>query len=202
MENLYFDKRDLKHCGNNVIIGKAVRIRKPQEVVIGDNVIIDDFNYIPCGMDIGSYTHISASCTFVGGQGFVKIGSFVDFAPGCKIVTSSNDYKGGGLVGPCIPVEFAGETITSPILIEDFVLLGCNTVVLPGSVMPEGMSTGAFTLVNGINYKPWYLYVGIPAKELCERDGSRMKNDAKKLLDTHGADMKNKHFSKLHQTAI
>ena len=46
MENLFFDKNDLKKCGTNVIIGKTVRIRYPHLVEIGDNVIIDDFTYI------------------------------------------------------------------------------------------------------------------------------------------------------------
>ena len=45
MENIFFDKSKLKYCGENVIIGKTVRIRKPEEVSIGDGTIIDDFTY-------------------------------------------------------------------------------------------------------------------------------------------------------------
>lgn len=182
MENLFFDKKELKYCGNNVIIGKTVRIRRPQDVIIGDNVIIDDFAYIPCALEIGSYTHIGASCSMIGGSGKITIGSFVNIAPSCQIVTASNDYKGGGLVGPAIPAEFAGEPIIEPVIIGDFVLLACNTTVLPGTVIPEGMSTGAFSLVRKQEYKPWSLYVGIPVKYHCDRDGSEMKTAAKKLI--------------------
>ena len=45
-ENIFFDLSQLKKIGKNVIIGKTVRIRYPELVEIGDNVIIDDFTYI------------------------------------------------------------------------------------------------------------------------------------------------------------
>lgn len=182
MENLFFDKKELKYCGNHVIIGKTVRIRKPHEVIIGDNVIIDDFTYIPCGMEVGSYTHIGANCSFIGGPGKVLIGSFVNIAPSCQIVTGSNDYYGGGLAGPAIPREYAGETQIEPVNIGDFVLLACNTTVLPGAVLPEGMATGAFTLVKGKGLMPWTLYAGVPCKVLGKRDGTQMKKAAENLL--------------------
>ena len=56
MENIFFDKKDLLNCGENVIIGKTVRIRSPEKVSIGDNSIIDDFTYISGSIEIGQYT--------------------------------------------------------------------------------------------------------------------------------------------------
>ena len=47
MDNIFFDKKLLKKCGDNVIIGKTVRIRYPHLVETGDNVIIDDGNKLP-----------------------------------------------------------------------------------------------------------------------------------------------------------
>ena len=44
-DNIFFNRADLKHCGSNVIIGKTARIRYPELVSIGDNVIIDDVRY-------------------------------------------------------------------------------------------------------------------------------------------------------------
>ncbi len=182
MSNLFFDKKDLKSCGENVIIGKTVRIRKPHLVSLGDNVIIDDFTYIPCELDVGSYTHIGANNSFIGGPGKIKIGSFVNIAPSCQLVTGTNDYSGGGLVGPTIPEDYSGEAIVAPVEIGDFALLACQTIVLPGVVIPEGMSTGAFTLVKDLKYNPWTLYAGIPAKEIRGRDGSIMLEQANRLL--------------------
>lgn len=183
MDNLFFDKKDLKYCGQNVIIGKTVRIRKPHLVSLGDNVIIDDFTYIPCGLEVGNYSHIGASNSFIGGQGFVSIGSFVNIAPSCQIVTGTNDYRGGGLVGPAIPKEFSGEPIIDPIIIGDFALLACQTIVMPGCILPEGLATGAFSLVKNIKYESWRLYAGIPCKEIGIRDGELMKRQAKLLVE-------------------
>ena len=60
MNNIYFDLNDLKKCGKNVIIGKTARIRYPELVSIGDNVIIDDFCYISTELQIKSNVHISS----------------------------------------------------------------------------------------------------------------------------------------------
>jgi galactoside O-acetyltransferase len=187
MENIFFDISELKHCGKNVIIGKTVRIRKPHLVSIGDNSIIDDFTYIPCAMDIGSYSHIGANCSFIGGPGFVRIGSFVNIAPGCQIVTGTNDYRGGGLVGPTIPEEFAGAAVIEPVFIGDHCLLACQTIVLPGCSLPEGMATGAMTLLKKNEYSPWFLYAGIPGRKIGERDGRAILKSAKQLLDSNMA---------------
>jgi len=186
MDNIFFDKKDLKYCGENVIIGKTVRIRKPHLVSIGDNVIIDDFTYIPCKLEIGDYTHIGANTSFIGGPGAVAIGSFVNIAPSCQIVTGTNDYWGGGLTGPAIPDEFSGQSIIEPIEIRDFALLACQTIVLPGVIIQKGMATGALTLLKKQQYKEWSLYAGNPCRELGKRDGSIMAEQAGKLKKERG----------------
>jgi galactoside O-acetyltransferase len=183
MENLFFNKRDLKYCGQNVIIGKTVRIRKPHLVSIGDNVIIDDFTYIACELEIDSYTHISANTDFIGGAGKVTIGKFTGISAGCKIVTGTSNYLGGELSLATLPPEFSTGSIIEPIIISDFVLLGCNTVVLPGVTIPEGMATGALSLVSKKKYNPWSLYIGTPCSFHRERDEATIRTTAKKILN-------------------
>ena len=63
LDNMFFKIKDLKYCGENVIIGKTVRIRNPELVSIGNNVIIDDYTYISGKVEIGQYVHIAASCS-------------------------------------------------------------------------------------------------------------------------------------------
>ena len=43
MDNIFFDLKRLKYLGVGAIIGKAVRIRRPELCIIGDYKIIDDF---------------------------------------------------------------------------------------------------------------------------------------------------------------
>jgi acetyltransferase-like isoleucine patch superfamily enzyme len=184
MENLFFDISKLKKLGKNSIIGKTVRIRRPELVEIGRNSIIDDFAYISCQLTMGDFTHISAGCHMIGGpKAKVTIGNFVNIAPNCNIVAGQNDYRGGELVGPPIPEGYGGESDIAPIKIDDHVLLGCNVVVLPGVHLPEGVSVGAFSLLKKGEYKPWTLYAGIPAKELGKRDGTLIKKQAEKLME-------------------
>jgi galactoside O-acetyltransferase len=187
MDNLFFDKKDLKYCGQNVIIGKTVRIRKPHLVSIGDNVIIDDFTYIACELEIDSYAHVSANTDFIGGAGKVVIGKFAGVSAGCKIVTGTSDYLGGELSLPTLPSEFSEGSIIEPVIISDFALLGCNTVVLPGVIIPEGMATGALSLVLKRKYNSWSLYIGRPCKFYYKRDKTAIEKKAKEILNYYSA---------------
>lgn len=182
MKNIFFDPADLKYVGKNVIIGKTVRIRYPELVSISDNSIIDDFTYISTALDMGSFSHIGPGCSILGGKkAKLTISDFVNIAPSCQIVSGSNDYTGGGLVGPAIPKPYCGKAQIEEITLKNHCLLGAQTVVLPGVNMPEGMATGAFTLVKKAKYKNWTVYVGIPCKELCKRDGSDIIAQSEKL---------------------
>jgi acetyltransferase-like isoleucine patch superfamily enzyme len=178
-ENIFFDTSELKYLGKGAIIGKTVRIRKPELVSVGDYSIIDDFTYIPCELIVGKYTHIGANTTFIGGSGKVTIGSFVNIAPGSQIITGSNHFTSGGLVSPTIPIQNINDTILEPIIINDHALLGVQCVIFPGVNIPEGASFGAMTMIKNRKYNPWTTYVGMPLRELgmpLREFGSREKD--------------------------
>lgn len=136
---------------------------------------------------MGDYCHISANCTFLGGSGTVTIGNFVNIAPGCRIVCASHDYLYGGLSGPTIPDEYKGNSISEDIVLSDHVLIGANSVVLPGVELPEGVAVGALSLVKKGIYHPWSIYAGIPARRIGPRYGKDILESAKRLLDEHNA---------------
>ena len=182
-DNIFCDLNRLAGLGKKAIIGKTVRFRKPERVTVGDWSIVDDFTYVSCGLTVGQYTHIGAGGVLIGGEAHIRIGHFVNIAPGCRLMAASNDFTGGGLVGPAIPPEYADHSIVADIEIADHVLLGTGTVVLPGVKIPEGVATGAMTLITPHTpLKPWTLYVGTPARPLQPRDGTRMLEMAAKLL--------------------
>lgn len=173
---------DLAFLGQGAIVGKAVRIRRPSETSIGDGSIIDDFTYISCRLTVGRYSHISAGAVINGGKARVTIGDFVNLAPGCRLIAASNDFTGGDLVGAGIPADFAGAAVVGDIKLGDHVLLGTGTVVLPGVYIPEGVSTGAMTLITPkTELDPWTLYVGTPARALKKRDPTKILAQARKL---------------------
>ncbi len=104
-KNIFFDKKELKYCGKNVIIGKTTRIRQPELVSIGDGSIIDDFCYISGELEIGSYVHIGASCTLQASKGRIMIADFSGISSGTRIFAASSDYINLSFDMPTVPQE-------------------------------------------------------------------------------------------------
>jgi len=172
MDNIFFDISKLKHLGNNVIIGKTVRIRQPENVSIGDNTIIDDFTYISSKLEIGSNCHIASNVSISGGKGKLKIGNFSTISNGCSIHCASSDYRYCSMDLPSIPESerFGGEI--EDIDIEDYAIIGAHSCILQGSHIPEGCAFGAYTLIKKTNnLLPYHLYVGHNCRDLGYRKG-------------------------------
>jgi acetyltransferase-like isoleucine patch superfamily enzyme len=172
MDNIFFDIDRLKNIGKNVIIGKTARIRYPELVSIGDNVIIDDFCYISTNLTIKSYVHISSGCKIIGGQkSNVVFNDFSTLSPNVVIAAGSDDYI-SGIATPLVSEKYKGNVQASEIIIGRHSIIGSNSVILPGVSIGEGASLGALSLANK-DLKEWYLHVGIPAKKIKKR----MKNE-------------------------
>jgi|ERR1035437_48920 galactoside O-acetyltransferase len=158
MDNIFFDIKQLKHCGKNVIIGKTVRIRNPELVEIGDNVIIDDFTFISGNLSIGNYVHIGANCTLQASSGKISIGNHCGISSGSRLFAASSDYINPNYDMPCYPNEIRQGGIISEINISNYCLIGANGVVLPGVSIPEGVAFGAGLIIQDMDYLPWRLY--------------------------------------------
>lgn len=168
-ENIFFDLSRLKKIGKNVIIGKTVRIRYPELVEIGDNVIIDDFSYISTALKIDSYVHISAGAKIIGGQNCtVSFGSFSTLAPQVVLSAGSDDYH-SGIATPMVPQEYKGNVEYGDIEIGRHCIIGSGTIVLPKVKIFDGACLGALSLAKK-DLEAWTLYAGVPAKELKKRD--------------------------------
>ena len=181
MSNIFFDLKDLKRCGSNVIIGKTVRIRYPELVEIGDNVIIDDFTYISTALKIHSNVHISSGCKIIGGKkSFVEMQEFSTLAPNVVLSAGSDDYI-GGIATPMVPMQFKGNVEIGKIILSKHCIVGSGSVVLPNVVFNEGACIGALSLAKE-NLASWFLYAGIPAKKIKERKKDVILNFEKQLL--------------------
>ncbi|MDN5051242.1 acyltransferase [Aliarcobacter butzleri] len=155
-DNIFFDISKLKSCGKNVIIGKTVRIRNPEKVSIGNNVIIDDFTYISGEVEIGDYVHVGASSTLSASKSKITMKEFSGISSGCRVYAGSSNYIKGCLDLPTIPEEFSFGSIFEEVCLNRFVLIGANTVILPGTNLPEGIACGAnLVLKKSIEYKEW-----------------------------------------------
>lgn len=179
MENIFFNKKDLKYCGENVIIGKTVRIRKPEECIIGDNTIIDDFAYISCPIEIGKNCHIASHVSISGGLGKLYMGDYSTISNHCSLHCASSDYSEVSLDLPSVPINIQFGGNVGEIKIGKFVTIGAHSCVLPNVNLPEGFACGAYTLLKPSDYLDWSLYVGIPAKFVKNRLGKERVNNLK-----------------------
>jgi len=171
----------IKRFGDNVKISRDAKILNPEQFECVDNVRIDAMAMITGKVSLGSYIHISPFCLLQGSGGGITMKNFTAFSGGVKLYTSNADYsRGGSLTNPTIPKELKrGEN--GPVVLEEHVLIGANSVILPNSVMHEGAIFGALCLIRG-EYAGWNLYGGIPAKRIRDRPKETLLNDAKKIL--------------------
>jgi acetyltransferase-like isoleucine patch superfamily enzyme len=170
MNNIFFDKSKLKFCGNNVIIGKTVRIRKPEEVIIGDNTIIDDFTYISCGMTIGKNCHIASNVSISGGSGHLFMDDYSTISNHSSIHCASSDYRKVSLDIPSVPKkeQYGGEI--GDVYIGKYCVIGAHSCILPNVKLEDGVACGAFSLLKPQIYQEYSLYIGQPAKFYCLRE--------------------------------
>ena len=85
---------------------------------------------------------------------------------------------------PSIPKELQFGAVCGDIVIDDYVLLGANSVVLPGVHLPEGFAAAAHTIIAKKKYEPWVLYGGPRARKLVRREHARAMESGQKLLNT------------------
>jgi acetyltransferase-like isoleucine patch superfamily enzyme len=169
LENIFFSREELKSCGKNVIIGKTVRIRYPELVEIGDNVIIDDFTYISTQLKISNNVHISAGCKIIGGKNsLVTMSEYSTLAPNVVLSAGSDDYL-SGVATPMVDLKYKGNAVIGNIVISKHCIVGAGSVILPNVIMKEGSTLGALSLANK-NLEEYTLNVGIPAKMIKYRN--------------------------------
>lgn len=179
-QNIFFDLKDLKHCGENVIIGKTVRIRQPHLVSIGDGTIIDDFTYISSALELGKYCHVASHVSISGGKGKLTMGSYSTLSNHVSVHCSSSDYKILSMDLPSVPKELHFGGYTENVILGNFVTVGAHSCLLPGSFIPEGCALGAYTMVKKSKLKPYHLYAGNRCVDLGERELSEL-NRMKRL---------------------
>ena len=102
------------------------------------------------------------------------MGEYSTISAGSTIHCASSDYRECSLDLPSVPIEQQFGGVVADIHISDFVTIGAHSCVLPGAVIPEGASFGAYTLIKANNNLfPYHLYVGNTCKDLGERSNKQ-----------------------------
>ncbi len=173
----YYTELDLaelgfKALGKNVLVARDAIFVGVQNISIGSNVRIDsNVTFAASGglLQIGDYVHVGGGC-HVNCSGGVRIGHYVAISQGVKIYSASDDYSGEFMTNPTVPQALRKDQV-GEVNIEDHVIIGSGSVVLPGVRLNKGAAVGALSVVKK-NLEEFRIYAGSPTREV----GIRSRN--------------------------
>ena len=168
----FYDEQELqqigfKSIGKNVLISRKTSIYGAQNITIGNNVRIDDFCVLSGNIKIGNNVHIAVAALLFAGDAGIEMRDFSGLSSRSAIYAVSDDYSGAYMTNPTVPDE-TRNIISGKVVIGKHVVIGTGTTILPGVIVADGCSVGAMSLINK-STEPYKIYVGIPAKAICER---------------------------------
>jgi NAD(P)-dependent dehydrogenase (short-subunit alcohol dehydrogenase family)/acetyltransferase-like isoleucine patch superfamily enzyme len=154
--------------GKNISISKYVNIYNPQNLILHDNIRIDDFTVISCKgtVEIFNYVHIGCHC-LISCSTKIVFGNYTGISSGVKLFGGCDDFSGDFLTNPTVPTKYSNVSC-GDIILENHVLIGANSLVLPNVILKEGTSVAALSLIKK-DTEPWKIYGGCPAKVLKDR---------------------------------
>lgn len=164
--------------GSNVLISDKASIYGASRIKIGSNVRIDDFCVLSAGeggIEIGSYIHIAVYSSLIG-AGKITLADFANISSKVAIYSSNDDYSGGYMTNPMVPVEYTNVTHAA-VTLAKHVIIGSGSVVLPGVTLHEGSVVGSLSMITK-DCEAFGVYVGAPAKKI--------KNRKRDLLELEG----------------
>ncbi|MDI1323222.1 MAG: hypothetical protein PSV36_10765 [Algoriphagus sp.] len=170
----YYKKR-LARCGENVNIEEGVYFENPKDIELSNNIWIDKqailiagaFNsvnrkyhqkgesIIPWGkLLIDDGVHLAPQ-TVIQAHGGLRIGKNVTIAAGAKVYTLSHHYKNLEDVTDSKRYSFSSMAaredqfmIVGNVIIGNNAAVGLNSVILPGTTVPEGTWIGVLSNPN------------------------------------------------------
>lgn len=149
-----------KSIGQNVRISDSAHFYNAGEISIGDNTRIDDFCILSGIINIGSYVHIACYAQIVG-RGGVTMGDYSAISSKCSVFSSSDNYDGEYMTNPTLP-DNVTNVYHKHVYIGEHVVVGSNSVILPGVRLEDGCAVGAMSLVNK-SFPRNSIIAGIPA---------------------------------------
>lgn len=170
-------KLNFKKIGKNVLIDENVMIPFPHNIEIGNNVRIDTMCILSSGKKgnllIKNNVHIAPfNLIYCADNHKIVFENHTGISAGCKLYGKTSNYDGTYLTNPTHKQEDE-QIIGGDIILNKFVTIGTDCVLLPGSIIPIGTVLGAKSLYNG-KYKldEWSIYTGVPAKFIKKRNNN------------------------------
>lgn len=175
-----------------LFVGAHVTVRHKNLISFGKNVILDDnvlLNGLSMkGLRLGNNVTIARDCvlictgvirnkgvgieigdncalnvrSYIGGQGGVKIGSYVIIGPDVKIFSENHIFSDVD-----VPIKDQGESRIG-VVINDNCWIGAGAIILDGVTLGKGTVVAAGTVVTH-SFPDNVVLAGVPAKVIKER---------------------------------
>jgi acetyltransferase-like isoleucine patch superfamily enzyme len=160
--------------GDNSRIGSFNIIKNLENLVLGSESIISNFNWIsahPAQSDSFSHNDRLAELS-VGKHSAITMWHRFDCTDSIRIgdFTTIAGYRSLFLTHSLNVVDCVQDC--KPINIGDYCFLGTNIVMLGGSRVPSYSVVGAMALINKSLESPYSLYAGVPVKRIRAFDPS------------------------------
>lgn len=155
------------YFGTRALVSPAARVQWGREVSLGPGTVVKALAIIQSsggmvrfGRDcaISSFVHVST------GAGDIIAGDGVRIAPNCTLVGGTKEVRTRSVL-----IRQQPEAEPRGLWIGDDVLIGANTVVLPGSHIGKGAVIGAGSVVSG-QVPEYAIVAGAPAKVIGHRE--------------------------------
>ena len=167
------------------MIYEPVLILKPENVKIADTARVDSFVKIEGGqgVTIEDGVHVASFASINIGGGVVELRENCAVTAGCRILGGSN-MKDKPSMSAAAP-EHLQRKERRHTIIDAYVFVGENAVVLPGVTVGEGAVVGAGAVVTK-DVPPWEIWVGNPAHKIGDRNEvrSQLRMDEEWMLFT------------------
>lgn len=175
MSNSFYSRSELdiigfSNIGEDVLISRNTYIPNPERIRLGNNCRIDDFCVLLGNIMIGSHVHIAAWNYMNAGINKIFIGDFSTISGRGSIYAVSEGIE-SYLDSNCNSKE------NLDVIIENEVVFGMKSIILPGTIAKAGNSFGAMSVVAGI-YEEW----GINYNYKGSKFAYRVKDRKKELL--------------------
>ncbi len=152
---------------SRALISPSARVQLSACISFGEGTVVKAFAIVQSSggrvrfgrnCALSSFDHIST------GAGDVIIGDHVRIAPNCTIVGGTKEFRHKNVL-----IVEQSEAEPRGVVIDDDVLVGANSVILPGSHLHRGVVVGAGSVVQG-EVEEYAVVAGAPARVISYRE--------------------------------
>lgn len=152
---------------SRALISTAAKVQLSAGISFGRGTVVKAFVIVQSSggkVTFGQQCALSSFDHFSTGEGDIRVGNFVRFGPNCTIVGGTKCVKDRNRL-----IIEQPEIRPNGIEIEDDVLVGAGSVILPATRIGRGAVIGAGSVVQGV-VEDYTIVAGAPAKEVGRRE--------------------------------